>query len=192
MSEDARQIEIFDISFSVTKNGDIMSVVFIDERESFVVFSNNINNAYNNEFLSTRQKGDKILYTQVNGRATILVPKSFIDLYSSDEPTGKLMRRVYANFRTSLDKIKNGERTLLADFESINYIKDVLREKSFFYDATLQEISESDSAFYKLLSSEMNKSRASRKFDPEDIIKGLADCTHREFSKNFKIIDKLD
>ena len=192
MSEDARQIEIFDISFSVTKNGDIMSVVFIDERESFVVFSNNINNAYNNEFLSTRQKGDKILYTQVNGRATILVPKPFIDLYSSDEPTGKLMRRVYANFRTSLDKIKNGERTLLADFESINYIKDVLREKSFFYDATLQEISESDSAFYKLLSSEMNKSRASRKFDPEDIIKGLADCTHREFSKNFKIIDKLD
>lgn len=192
MSEDARQIEIFDISFSVTKNGDIMSVVFIDERESFVVFSNNINNAYNNEFLSTRQKGDKILYTQVNGRATILVPKPFIDLYSSDEPTGKLMRRVYANFRTSLDKIKNGERTSLADFESINYIKDVLREKSFFYDATLQEISESDSAFYKLLSSEMNKSRASRKFDPEDIIKGLADCTHREFSKNFKIIDKLD
>lgn len=192
MSEDARQIEIFDISFSVTKNGDIMSVVFIDERESFVVFSNNINNAYNNEFLSTRQKGDKILYTQVNGRATILVPKPFIDLYSSDEPTGKLMRRVYANFRTSLDKIKNGERTSLADFESINYIKDVLREKSFFYDATLQEISESDSAFYKLLSSEMNKSRTSRKFDPEDIIKGLADCTHREFSKNFKIIDKLD
>lgn len=192
MSEDARQIEIFDISFSVTKNGDIMSVVFIDERESFVVFSNNINNAYNNEFLSTRQKGDKISYTQNNGRTSVIVPKPFIDLYSSDEPTGKLMRRVYANFRTSLDKIKNGERTSLADFESINYIKDVLREKSFFYDATLQEISESDSAFYKLLSSDMNKSRASRKFDPEDIIKGLADCTHREFSKNFKIIDKLD
>lgn len=181
---------IFNIDFSITKNGEIMSIVYINEKENFVVFSNNKDNAYNNEFLFTREKGDKITYNCVNGRYSIVVPEAFKQMYSSGNATSKYMIRSYENFRQSLDKIRNGEKIELTNAETENFVKLLLDEKALFYDITLGYIAESKSEYFKLLNSEMSKSRASRKFDPEVIIKNMGDDAHREYSKFYKVSEE--
>lgn len=181
MSE-IKEIIIKEIEHNITKNGDIMTTIHIEGQKPLLVFGFS-------EFLTTRQKNDKLKYSINGGKIQVQVPKAFTDIYSADNAVGKLFRRVNNNFRVALDRAKNGEKIELSMDETVNYVKEQLTEKMLFADIITDFINESDSNFAKELVSESKLKKATRKFDPETIISYLSNDVYKEYKRSYKIAD---
>jgi len=185
MADELKEIKIHRIEFDITRNGDICTRVWKDNDTAIFFHSDS-------HFLITRQEGDKITYrTNTKGFNSIVIPEVFADSYSSNEPMGKMMRRLHENFRVALNQSKNGTKTGLTEYETENYIDENFDEMELFVNKVFTKFKSTEDEFCKHVNKEFDIKRASRTLDPEAVVQKFGFKLYDNFKKNYKI-DKAD